>query len=1116
MCSVFRIFFVAVIVLFPGFFVRAADFPTPSHLYRFSESGGSTVIDEAGDANGTLPAGGLLANETLSLSGSGQYVDLPDGIMSSMSECTIASWVKLDAVSDWVRIFDFGSGTGTYMFLTPDYWGNTVRFAIKDGGDEQVINGSKILSPGAWTHVAVTLNGTTGTLYMNGNSVGSAAISLTPADLGNTTQNWIGRSQYSNDGYLDAHFDEFRIYNSALSAPDIEQLYTEALTNGLPPEAVVIDVSTSYQEIEGMGGAVCFYNGWFPAHPNWQQIADEAFAGLNISMLRIGNWWRGTDGEDTATYQIVGEAQKQLGDSLPILMSSWSPPAYLKSNGEQGNGGTLIKVNGEYAYDQFADFWYESLQDYASHGIVPTWVSIQNEPDWTADYESCRFNPTEASWNGAICASYSKALSAVYQNLQTNMVSPPKLLGPGCVGLYGNAGAYRDYVAAMNPDHYYGTAHHLYGGSTDGTPDGYLQPFNTLNSIRPEKPRFMTEFGDIKGMIECANLIHNLMVVEEISGYNQWALMWPGDIGLVEIENPWDRANWSNPDGYWLNPAYWSVKHYSYFIRPGYTRVQAESTSSDVLSSAYLSPDGNRLVAVYINRNENAPVSVTFDSSSFAYGVSSVYQSTEKTHFEAKGEIVDGELNLPAGSLTTVVLDRDVTVGPVTNPSPLNGAEGVFLNTELSWMPGSNSVEYAVYIGTDSNAVATATTASPEYRGSVSTNRFVALTKSSTTYFWRVDGVTYSNKSEGPTWSFKTESAELPDPWMTQDIGSGIAGNALFSGGTFFIDGSGADIWNSSDAFRYVYTEMAGDCSIVARVAAVENTDAWAKGGVMIRKSLAANAANALICVTPSNGVSFQWRASDGASSGYSNSSGLTAPHWVKLVRRGNTFTAFRSHDGTSWTQQGSAQTISMGNTVYIGLAVTAHNSSRLCTALVDSVSAFLLPPKAPKNLEATAVSASQIDLSWSASADAESYRVKRSTTSGSSYETLITNVIEVSYSDTENLNAGTRYYYVVNAVNAIGESEASNEASAVPSAVISAEEYQIGVGVIGGTNVSLSVSNSVPGHEYQIWTTANLMDATWQPLSETLPGSGSNLLFSLPVDAEATNQFFKVEIQQQ
>jgi hypothetical protein len=593
--------------------------------------------------------------------------------------------------------------------------------------------------------------------------------------------------------------------------------------------------------------------------------------------------------------------------------------------------------------------------------------------------------------------------------------------------------------------------------------------------------------------------------------------MWPGDIGLVEIENPWDRANWSNPDGYWLNPAYWSVKHYSYYIRPGYTRVQADSTSSDILSSAYLSPDGNRLVAVYINRNKDAPVSVTLDSGKFSYGVSSIYQSTELTHFEAKGEVSGGELNLPAGSLTTVVLDRDVTVGSATNPSPLNGADGVLLNAALTWEPGSNAVEYAVYIGTDSNAVASATTASPEYQGMVSTNRFVASTQPATTYFWRVDGVTYSNKGEGPTWSFRTESAELSDPWMTQDIGSGIAGNALFSGGTFFVDGSGADIWNSSDAFRYVYTEMAGDCSIVARVTGVENTDVWAKGGVMIRKSLAADSANALICVTPGNGVSFQWRSTDGATCGNSSTSGLSAPYWVKLVRSGNSFTAYRSSNGTSWAQQGSAQTISMGNTVYAGLAVTAHNSSLLSSVSFDSVSGFVRSlPQAPEGLKAAVVSATQIDLSWSASADAESYNVMRSTTSGVSYDTLISNVVAVTYSDTENLNAGTRYYYVVSAANAGGESAASDEASAVPSAAIDAAEYQISGGVLGGTNLSLSVSDSVLGHEYQIWTTESLPDADWRPFGETLPGSGTNLLFNLPVDAEMTNQFFKVDVQRQ
>ncbi|MBN2163404.1 MAG: family 43 glycosylhydrolase [Pontiellaceae bacterium] len=1089
--------------------------PEPTHLYRFNESGGTTLIDEIGGANGTLPAGGILSGETLSLSGSGQYAELPDGIVSSMSECTIATWVKLDAVSDWVRVFDFGSGTGNYMFLTPDYYGDTLRFAITSGSGEQVVNGTSILAPGGWTHVAVTLDGATGTLYVNGSAVGSDPVSLTPADLGSTTQNWIGRSQYSNDGYLDGHFDEFRIYDSALSGPEIAQLYTSSLSNGLPPETTTIDTSTTYQEIEGIGGAVCFYNGWFPAHPNWQQIADEAFAGLNISMLRIGNWWRGTDGEDTATYQIVGEAQRQLGDSLPILMSSWSPPAYLKSNGEQANGGTLIQVDGQYAYDQFADFWYESLQDYAAHGIVPKWVSIQNEPDWTADYESCRFNPTEASWNGASYASYALALSAVYQNLQTNMESPPKLLGPGCIGLYGNAGAYRDYVSAMNPNHYYGTAHHLYGGSTDGTPDGYIPAFETIASIRPEKPRFMTEFGDITGMIECANLIHNSMVVEGVSGYNQWSLMWPGEIGLVEIENPWDRANWSNPNGYWLNPAYWSMKHFSYYIRPGYTRVQADSSNADILASAYLSPDGNRLVAVYINRNTDMPVSVSLDTGNFSYGLSSMYQSTGLNHFEELGEVPDSELMLPAASLTTLVLDRDVTVGPASNPSPATADDAVALNTTLTWTPGSNAVDFAVYLGTDSNAVATATTGSPEYQGSVSTNGFEASLQPETTYYWRVDGISYSSVGEGPVWSFQTESAVLPEPWMTQDVGSGQAGNAYFSGETFLIEGSGADIWNSTDGFRYVYMPLSGDCSLVARVTGVENTDPWAKGGIMIRKSLAANAANAFVCVTPGNGLSFQWRSSDGGTTSYSNAGGVSAPHWVKLERHGNAFTAYRSTDGTTWTQQGTAQTISMGSTVYIGLAVTAHNSSLLCSASFDNVSGFLTAPAAPAGLEATAISASRIDLSWTASADADSYNVKRSSTSGSPYDVIATNIAGTSYSDTAGLVAGIPYYYVVSASGIGGDGQDSMETSAVPSEPLSVEEFILYPVVIDGSALNLTISNSIPGHTYTLMGKELLTDPDW---FETAPvmGTGTNILYSYPLDGFPYTFFFKVDVLRQ
>jgi gluconolactonase len=83
-------------------------------------------------------------------------------------------------------------------------------------------------------------------------------------------------------------------------------------------------------------------------------------------------------------------------------------------------------------------------------------------------------------------------------------------------------------------------------------------------------------------------------------------------------------------------------------------------------------------------------------------------------------------------------------------------------------------------------------------------------------------------------------------------------------------------------------------------------------------------------------------------------------------------------------------------------------------------------------------------------------------------------------------------------------------------SAAITAEEYQIAGGVVGGTNVSLSVSDSVLGHEYQIWTTESLTDVDWKPMGDVEDGTGSNLEFNLSVDAETSNRFFKVEIQRQ
>jgi hypothetical protein len=156
-----------------------------------------------------------------------QHVSLPTGIVNGLTDFSIATWVRLDTTGNWRRIFDFGTGTSVNMFLVPTS-GSTVRFAIttSGAGGEQRINGTSALPTGAWTHVAVTKSGNVGTLYVNGVQVGqNTGLTLSPSSLGNTTNNWIGRSQYSADAFLDGQVDEFRIYNRALSASEVQALF---------------------------------------------------------------------------------------------------------------------------------------------------------------------------------------------------------------------------------------------------------------------------------------------------------------------------------------------------------------------------------------------------------------------------------------------------------------------------------------------------------------------------------------------------------------------------------------------------------------------------------------------------------------------------------------------------------------------------------------------------------------------------------------------------------------------------------------------------------------------------------------------------------------------------
>jgi chitodextrinase/regulation of enolase protein 1 (concanavalin A-like superfamily) len=181
-------------------------------------------------------------------------------------------------------------------------------------------------------------------------------------------------------------------------------------------------------------------------------------------------------------------------------------------------------------------------------------------------------------------------------------------------------------------------------------------------------------------------------------------------------------------------------------------------------------------------------------------------------------------------------------------------------------------------------------------------------------------------------------------PWRHADIGLvGLAGTASASGSAVNITASGQDIWDESDSAHFVYQTLSGDGSIVARVNSLFDGDGgvinqWSKAGVEIRSSLTDNSAHAMMAITPENGATFQWRASAGASTSMSTQAGPTAPYWVKLMRQGNVFSAFKSVNGTTWTLVGSAA-ISMPANVCIGLIATAHQNDALCNAYFDSIS---------------------------------------------------------------------------------------------------------------------------------------------------------------------------------
>ncbi|MDR3459781.1 MAG: alginate lyase family protein [Verrucomicrobiae bacterium] len=271
---------------------------------------------------------------------------------------------------------------------------------------------------------------------------------------------------------------------------------------------------------------------------------------------------------------------------------------------------------------------------------------------------------------------------------------------------------------------------------------------------------------------------------------------------------------------------------------------------------------------------------------------------------------------------------------------------------------------------------------------------------------------------------------------INTDIGGASpTGSGSYSGGIWTVKGGGTEIWtHNADSCHFVYKQVAGDCTIIAKVNSVQNTAATAKAGVMIRDSLSSSSANrAWVGVTAAQTAEFflhGWTQVYGGSNWEKNSRALPQTnYWVKVERLGNMINLYTSLDGTSWACIGAGQFANMPSTTYIGLVVCSLNNGTLNTSAFSDVSITggdggnAIVPAAPYAIYASP-DARQVPLRWLQSFGASSYNVMRSTTNGGPYAAIAT-VTNASYVDT-NLAPNTTYYYVITASNSAGASAIS------------------------------------------------------------------------------------------
>ena len=437
-------------------------------------------------------------------------------------------------------------------------------------------------------------------------------------------------------------------------------------------DLVKIDFSKTYQTIDGFGASYTWYGDWLATNVNAEEGFDWIFNDAEFNILRfrdlnhVGEEYQNALNGYPAYYAYY-KAAVDRGVKPIVMVTSWGQydrdlpwVAYTEKSDNGYSYFTLAKdENGEYMYDELADFCVESIKLFFDAGIPVDYFSISNEIELQERHVDEQGNQrSDAGFffgqeeNEYHCA-YWKAHIAVYEAFKEAFGEyAPKLLGAETMAGYPDLlKGYLDPVIENCPESLEVVAHHLYG--MDLGEGNMTAVKNAMDGYRIWETEWYN--SDFFGHAE---VVMDELIYENVSAYLYWNGVWIADLGncLIEIGGADANASIQRIGNHYI------MMHYSKFIKNGYQRVDVEESLGSKVA-AFKSPDGSKLAVVVMNPTEKDEY-MTLDLGGKTILDSACWLSTEGENRFANDYMMDNgkyedELFIPARSLMTIDIDLE-------------------------------------------------------------------------------------------------------------------------------------------------------------------------------------------------------------------------------------------------------------------------------------------------------------------------------------------------------------------------------------------------------------------------------------------------------------------------